>query len=74
MKPEKIKMNHKYKSRLLGLFLLRSQEDFFDCKISSLLSRLSRSHHCKTERMQSRVQQMNIISQRDKHGDKFKSS
>lgn len=40
VKPEKIKMNHKYKCRLLGLFLLRSQGDFFDCKISSLLSRL----------------------------------
>lgn len=49
-------------------------QDFLDSKISPLLSRAGIAPLELAEGIQSRVQKMNIISQRDKHGDKFKSS
>lgn len=62
------------------LFVSSAQQDTSDCKILygpyECFLPHGRHHYCKTpaERMQSRVQQMNIINQRDKQGDKLKSS
>lgn len=50
-------------------------QDFLESEISPLLSRAGVAAALeRAEGIPSRVQQMNIISQRDKQGDKFKSS
>lgn len=52
-----------------------SIQDFFKCKIFyPSQTTMPAMLETPVERMQSRVQQMNMINQEDKHGDKLKSS